>query len=188
MDPLPTVPFEATACATGCPSAARRFDEALRPLDLTNGQFSLLMSLNRPKPPERRGLLKVTADRQDRRSRLMRLTANGQRLLPRRANMGAHAPGARSRNRQINTESHGAITQTRGVIVMLYEVGGKWEGDTLVVDTPGLNDRISAIWMWRFTNPFTIHFTEHILPDTDVIEHICAEDETNAAHTAKAVR
>ncbi len=30
---------------------ARRFDEALRPLDLTNGQFSLLMSLNRPEPP-----------------------------------------------------------------------------------------------------------------------------------------
>ena len=31
---------------------ARRFDEALRPLDLTNGQFSLLMSLNRPEPPK----------------------------------------------------------------------------------------------------------------------------------------
>src|SRR3979490_314183 len=30
---------------------ARRFDEALRSLDLTNGQFSLLMSLNRPEPP-----------------------------------------------------------------------------------------------------------------------------------------
>ena len=30
---------------------ARRFDEALRPVELTNGQFSLLMSLNRPMPP-----------------------------------------------------------------------------------------------------------------------------------------
>src|ERR1700709_2944270 len=30
---------------------ARRFDEALRPVGLTNGQFSLLMSLNRPEPP-----------------------------------------------------------------------------------------------------------------------------------------
>jgi hypothetical protein len=30
---------------------ARRFDEAFRPLNLTNGQFSLLMSLNRPQPP-----------------------------------------------------------------------------------------------------------------------------------------
>src|ERR1700760_4907792 len=29
---------------------ARRFDDALRPLSLTNGQFSLMMSLNRPEP------------------------------------------------------------------------------------------------------------------------------------------
>src|SRR6202046_2373882 len=69
---------------------ARRFDVALRPVGLTNGQFSLLMSLNRPSPPamgsvasllamdrttltaalkplERRGLVKVTTDRLDRR-------------------------------------------------------------------------------------------------------------------------
>ena len=32
-------------------AVARRFDAALRPLGLTNGQFSLLMSLNRPEPP-----------------------------------------------------------------------------------------------------------------------------------------
>src|ERR1041384_6577477 len=32
-------------------AVARQFDEALRPLGLTNGQFSLLMSLNRPEPP-----------------------------------------------------------------------------------------------------------------------------------------
>src|SRR6266568_4735558 len=30
---------------------ARQFDEALRPFGLTHGQFSLLMSLNRPQPP-----------------------------------------------------------------------------------------------------------------------------------------
>lgn len=30
---------------------ARHFDDALRPAGLTNGQFSLLMSLNRPTPP-----------------------------------------------------------------------------------------------------------------------------------------
>jgi hypothetical protein len=30
---------------------ARRFDEALRPVGLTSGQFSLLMSLNRAEPP-----------------------------------------------------------------------------------------------------------------------------------------
>jgi DNA-binding MarR family transcriptional regulator len=85
---------------------ARRFDEALRPLGLTNGQFSLLMSLNQPEPPamagvasllamdrttltaalkplERRGLVRVTADPADRRSRLMALTPKGMRLLTR---------------------------------------------------------------------------------------------------------
>lgn len=30
---------------------ARHFDDALRPHGLTNGQFSLLMALNRPEPP-----------------------------------------------------------------------------------------------------------------------------------------
>ena len=30
---------------------ARRFDAVLAPLGLTQGQFSLLMSLNRPQPP-----------------------------------------------------------------------------------------------------------------------------------------
>src|SRR3954449_10157964 len=71
---------------------ARRFDEALRPLGLTNGQFSLMMSLNRPEPPrigsvaallamdrttltaalkplERRGLVEVPPDQGGRRSR-----------------------------------------------------------------------------------------------------------------------
>jgi DNA-binding MarR family transcriptional regulator len=83
---------------------ARRFDEAMRPFDLTNGQFSLLMSLNRPKPPnlssvafllamdrttltaalkplERRGLVAVTPDPADKRSRLLVLTPEGMRLL-----------------------------------------------------------------------------------------------------------
>lgn len=83
---------------------ARRFDEALRPLGLTNGQYSLLMALNRPEPPrigdvaaflamdrttltanlkplERRGLLAVAPDPDDRRSRRLRLTAAGHALL-----------------------------------------------------------------------------------------------------------
>ncbi len=87
-------------------SLARLFDEALRPLDLTNGQFSLMMSLNRPKPPsigavasllamdrttltaalkplERRGLVKVTPDKDDRRSRVMTLTPRGKAQLAR---------------------------------------------------------------------------------------------------------
>ena len=85
-------------------AVGRRFDTALRPLALTNGQFSLLMSLNRPepasivgvsallamdrttltanlKPLERRGLLEVTVDRADRRGRRLRLTSAGRALL-----------------------------------------------------------------------------------------------------------
>jgi DNA-binding MarR family transcriptional regulator len=85
-------------------AVARRFDTALRPLDLTNGQFSLLMSLNRPeaptigsvstllamdrttltanlKPLERRGLIEVAVDEADRRSRRLRLTRAGRTLL-----------------------------------------------------------------------------------------------------------
>jgi DNA-binding MarR family transcriptional regulator len=85
-------------------AVARRFDEALRPLALTNGQFSLLMSLNRPEPPsigsvanllamdrttltanlkplERRGLVTVTVDEADKRSRRMALTSAGRSLL-----------------------------------------------------------------------------------------------------------
>jgi DNA-binding MarR family transcriptional regulator len=85
---------------------ARRFDEAFKPLDITNKQFSLMMALNRPKPPtmgsvarelamdrttltaalkplERRGLLEVVADEQDRRARVTKLTPSGRRLLAR---------------------------------------------------------------------------------------------------------
>jgi DNA-binding MarR family transcriptional regulator len=83
---------------------ARRFDEVLRPLDLTQGQFSLLTSLNRPEPPsigsvaalfamdrttltanltplERRHLVKIAVDRQDKRSRRLIITATGRALL-----------------------------------------------------------------------------------------------------------
>ncbi len=83
---------------------ARRFDDALRPLGLTNGQFSLMMSLNRPEPPgmaavatllamdrttltaalkplQRRALVKITANPADRRARHMTLTPKGRRLL-----------------------------------------------------------------------------------------------------------
>src|SRR3546814_1813697 len=55
------VPFETTlhvrdhclclAARRAARALSRRFDEALRPAGLTNGQFSLLMSLNRPEPP-----------------------------------------------------------------------------------------------------------------------------------------
>ena len=83
---------------------ARLFDEALRPVDLTNQQFSLLMSLNRPEPPpigpvasllgmdrttltaalkplERRGLVTISPGDKDRRSRLLAITPEGLALL-----------------------------------------------------------------------------------------------------------
>jgi DNA-binding MarR family transcriptional regulator len=111
-----TLPFESTLIVKdrclclhvqrAARTLARRFDEELRPFELTNGQFSLLMSLNRPEPPpmgpvasllamdrttltaalkplERRGLLKVEADPSDRRSRILILTAKGRSLLAR---------------------------------------------------------------------------------------------------------
>jgi DNA-binding MarR family transcriptional regulator len=85
-------------------SLARRFDEALRPAQISSGQFSLLMALNRPEPPrmgqvaallamdrttltanvkplERRGLLRVTVDAADKRSRRLALTAAGRAAL-----------------------------------------------------------------------------------------------------------
>ncbi|WP_038364601.1 MarR family transcriptional regulator [Bosea sp. UNC402CLCol] len=109
-----SVPFETTLLVRDCclclhvqraaRALARRFDEALRPLGLTNGQFSLLMSLNRPEPPslkpvaellamdrttltaalkplERRGLVSIAADPRDRRSRRLSLTPAGLALL-----------------------------------------------------------------------------------------------------------
>ena len=83
---------------------ARHFDEVLRPVDLTNQQFSLLMALNRPEPPpmrpvaqllamdrttltaalkplERRGLVRIEPSLDDRRTRLLRLTSAGEEAL-----------------------------------------------------------------------------------------------------------
>jgi DNA-binding MarR family transcriptional regulator len=83
---------------------ARLFDTALRPFGLSNGQFSLLMALNRAEPPsigalahflamdrtsltaalkplERRGLVRILADKTDRRSRRIQITEEGVALL-----------------------------------------------------------------------------------------------------------
>jgi DNA-binding MarR family transcriptional regulator len=83
---------------------ARQFDEALRPLGLTSGQFSLMMALNRPEPPtlgmvadtlamdrttltaavkplDRRGLVAAATDPKDRRSRRLALTEAGRAVL-----------------------------------------------------------------------------------------------------------
>ena len=114
MDGKPIVPFATTLhvrdhclCLHVQRAArvlARRFDEALRPVGLTNGQFSLMMALNRPapasfgpvadllamdrttltaalKPLQRRGLVSISVDPADRRGRLLTLTADGMALL-----------------------------------------------------------------------------------------------------------
>lgn len=83
---------------------ARRFDAALKPFGLSNGQFSILMSLNRPEPPrisdvapllamdrttltaalkvlERRALVETRPDPDDKRGRRLLLTLAGQELL-----------------------------------------------------------------------------------------------------------
>ena len=85
-------------------AVARHFDELMRPAGLTSGQFSILMSLNRPEPPtirsvaellamdrttltanlkplERRRLVRIRVDAADRRTRRLVLTAAGRRHL-----------------------------------------------------------------------------------------------------------
>lgn len=131
------------------------------------------------------------------------------------------------------------IVQTPGVVMMLYEQNmdfrqvfvdgrkfpedaqpswlgysiGKWDGDALVVDTIGLNDRswldafghphsedmhvterfhrvdfghmeiqITVDDPKTYTKPFTITLKDRLLPDTDLIEHFCAENERDFAH------
>lgn len=116
MDLTPTLPlsFAATAqvrdtclCLHTQRAArvlARRFDEVLRPVGLTNGQFSLLNGLNRPspasisdlsvllgadrttltaalKPLVRQGLATISVEAGDRRGRRVALTPLGHARL-----------------------------------------------------------------------------------------------------------
>ncbi len=133
------------------------------------------------------------------------------------------------------------IIQTPREIIMLYEVEttfrqiftdgraqltdpsptwngysvGKWEGDTMVIDTLGFNDqswldarghghsedmRVEERFHRRdfghmdvtvtitdpktFTRPVTINFVEQLLPDTDLLEHYCLENERDSTHQA----
>ena len=120
------VPFETTvhvrdhclclAAQRAARTLARRFDEALRPAGLTSGQFSLLMSLNQPRPPtigavagllamdrttltanlkplERRGLVTTTVDSDDRRGRRVSLTRAGRTVLRAALPIWRHAHG-----------------------------------------------------------------------------------------------
>jgi len=104
---------------------ARRFDDALRPVRVTQGQFSLLTALNRAEPPtigavanllaldrttltanlkplERRGLVKVIVDPDDRRSRRLILTAAGL------ASLAAAAPVWKREHARVERLMHAA--------------------------------------------------------------------------------
>lgn len=114
MSNQPVIPFSTTllvrdSCLClhaqrAARALARRFDTVLKPLGLTNGQFSLMMSLNRPVPPpmapvaallamdrttltaalkplEKRGLVVVSANPKDKRGKLLSLTTAGTALL-----------------------------------------------------------------------------------------------------------
>ncbi|KCZ96882.1 MarR family transcriptional regulator [Hyphomonas polymorpha PS728] len=83
---------------------ARRFDAAFAPLGISHGQYSLMVSLNRPEPPrlgetaaflamdrttltanlkplERLGYVEIVPDKEDKRSRRLILTEAGRKLL-----------------------------------------------------------------------------------------------------------
>jgi hypothetical protein len=93
-----------------------------------------------------------------------------------------------------------------------YSVG-KWEADTLVVDTVGFNDqgwldgmghpRSEALHVTErfhrrdfghldvevtiddpkvYTRSFSVKFTELLLPDSDVTEYFCSENEKDRSH------
>ena len=96
-----------------------------------------------------------------------------------------------------------------------YSVG-KWDGDSLVVDTVGFNDRgwldarghthSEAFHLTErfhrsdfghmevqltiddpktYTKPFTVKLQQLLLPDTDLLESFCAENERDATHLAR---
>lgn len=114
---------------------ARRFDDAFRPIGITSGQFSLLMSLNRPAPPlmhevaallamdrttltaalkplERRGLVEMKADAKDRRNRLLALTDAGREAL------ASAVPIWRATHREVESQLADADALRAGLIAL----------------------------------------------------------------------
>ncbi|HXP88135.1 MAG TPA: hypothetical protein VN841_25620 [Bryobacteraceae bacterium] len=98
---------------------------------------------------------------------------------------------------------------------MGYSVG-KWEGDALIVDTVGFNDkgwldafghprsealRVQERYRRRdfghldvqvtlddpkmYTRPFSIKYTLDLVPNTDIGEYVCAENEKDRPHLGK---
>jgi DNA-binding MarR family transcriptional regulator len=129
-------------------AVGRRFDDALRPFNLSNGQYSLLVSLNRPEPPkmsdvarllamdrttltanlkplERRGLLTITPAPKDKRSRLLALTDAGRDLL------AQAVPIWRSTHDEVDrTVQSGDVQALRADLLSLAFAGGskrRWQ-------------------------------------------------------------
>jgi hypothetical protein len=116
--------------------------------------------------------------------------------------------------RQIHTDGR-PLPKDPDPTWMGYSVG-RWEGDTLVVDTVGLNDRA---WLDAFghprsesmhiteryrrhdfghmdleitfndskyyTRPFTIKTALRLIPDSDLLEYVCNENERDRPHLGK---
>jgi hypothetical protein len=93
---------------------------------------------------------------------------------------------------------------------------GKWEGDSLVVETTGFNDkgwldafghpRSEALHLEEryrrrdfghldvqvtfedakmYTRPFSIRYTLDLIPDSEIAEYVCAENEKDRVHFGK---
>jgi hypothetical protein len=115
--------------------------------------------------------------------------------------------------RQIYTDSR-RLPKDPDPIWMGYSVG-KWQGDTLVVDTIGFNDRawldglghprsesLHVTERYRrpdfghlelevqiedpkyYTHPFSFKTNFHLIPDSDIIEFVCSENEKDRVHMA----
>jgi len=139
----------------------------------------------------------------------------------------------------INSYAPFKIIQTPSIVAVLYEVDnthrqiytdgralpvdpqpawggysvGRWDGDTLIVDAAGFNDRtwldssghphsealriqerfhrrdfghldltVTVDDPKMYMKPFTINVTEVLLPDTDILESVCNENEKDLQH------
>ena len=115
-------------------------------------------------------------------------------------------------HRQILTDGRSLPKEIAQPSWMGYSVG-KWEGDTLVVETTGFNDRTSLDTMGHphsenmriveryhrrdfghmdvevtiddpemYTKRFTIKYVQNLMPDTDILEYVCGENEKDKIH------
>src|SRR5262245_10657932 len=116
--------------------------------------------------------------------------------------------------RQIHTDGR-PLPKDPDPTWMGYSVG-RWEGDTLVVETAGLNDRawLDAVGHPRsesmhiteryrrrdfghmdleitfndpkyYTRPFTLNLALRLMPDSDMLEYVCNENERDRRHLGK---